>query len=156
MDTKTPKTPKTPNQIRIEWLRNLLAAAEAMEKEEQRKVRERQQKAWNELEADPNSWEWTAEPYTYKTFGSGTEIPGLRISRRVKPHILAKWRAGGHPTFSNDAMDGNWMGMFYYRTDEGILTHKGGGHCVLNDPKLCSNDEWNQMNAGIIPDKFKI
>ena len=44
--------------------------------------------------------------------------------------------------------------MFYFRTEENILTYDGGGYCVLKEPKLCSDEQWESIKNGIIPDKF--
>lgn len=44
--------------------------------------------------------------------------------------------------------------MFYFRTDENILTHDGGGTLVLNDPKLCNDEEWARLASGDVPAKF--
>ena len=42
----------------------------------------------------------------------------------------------------------------YFLTDEGILTHRGGGYCILNDPKLCTDEEYERICQGDIPERF--
>lgn len=56
-------------------------------------------------------------------------------------------------------INGDWAetrrSVGYYRTEDGILTHEGGGWCLLKEPALCSDIEWEAMKSGMIPDKFK-
>lgn len=56
-------------------------------------------------------------------------------------------------------VDGDWRenrhSVGYYRTEDGILTHEGGGWCLLKEPALCSDIEWEALKAGTVPDKFK-
>lgn len=35
----------------------------------------------------------------------------------------------------------------YFRVD-GILTHTGGGHCILTVPQHCSDEEWEELKKG--------
>jgi len=41
----------------------------------------------------------------------------------------------------------------YYRV-HGILLHEGGGYIVLKDKQPCSDEEWEQIKGGHIPEKF--
>jgi hypothetical protein len=137
-------------------LRAALAAQERLEAEQDRENRKAQSAAWQAIIADPESWEWSVRPEKgYRGHGFERTQPGLAIMARVKPALVAQWRAKGFSTFSSDFQEGKWLGMFYYRTDEGILTHSGGGHVILNDPMLCSDEEWARMEAGDIPLKFQ-
>jgi hypothetical protein len=139
----------------VEELREQLKEAEKLERERDAEQRKAQSARWNEIMRDKSSFEWAIKPMTYKTFGSGEVLEGARISRRVKPEILAKWKEKGNSTFSSDLQEENrWFGMFYYRTDENILHHDGGGHYILKTPKLCSDEEWRSILNGIIPEKF--
>ena len=138
---------------RVEELRAALIEAEAVVKQEDEARRKLQQARWAEIIRFPGSWEWSVAPTTYRDFG-GEIFIGARIMRRIKPEILGEWKQGGTATFHSDDMDGQWLGMFYHRTDENILTHIGGGHLILRDPKLCSDSEWSQILAGMIPMKF--
>jgi len=42
----------------------------------------------------------------------------------------------------------------YYRTHEGILDTHGGGYRVLETPCLCSDAQWAELKAGIVPISF--
>jgi len=87
----------------------------------------------------------------------GVEMPALYVLRLFDPVKLAAWEAIYGPALeSNESTRRNYanVGMLYVRTDEGILTHDSGGHCVLRDPMLCSDEEWAQMCRGVIPDKY--
>jgi hypothetical protein len=42
----------------------------------------------------------------------------------------------------------HFSSVTYWRTDEGILTHCGGGHLVLREPVLMSDDEWEDLKKG--------
>ena len=44
------------------------------------------------------------------------------------------------------------LSVKYYRK-HGLLMHDGGGHCVLNDEELCSDQDWEDLKNGIL-DKF--
>jgi hypothetical protein len=39
------------------------------------------------------------------------------------------------------------LSVTYYRK-HGILLHESGGHLVLNDEQLCSDEEWNDLKNG--------
>ncbi len=131
-----------------------LKAAKEAETKMDRASRKAQSDRWNELIAVPENWEWQVVATTYRTF-RGETMHGARVLRRMNPEVLREWQNGGFPTFSCEDQKGSWEGMFYYRTDEGILTHDGGGLCVLRDPKLCSDAEWEAILAGDIAEKFK-
>jgi len=116
---------------------------------ESKKLREREEKEralqeaeWETLVKNPKNWEWQVYEATHSW--SGTK--GLRVEKRIKPRVIKKY-----PSYHEYK---EWRGMLYYRTDENILTHTGGGVCILKDPKLCSDEEWEQIKSGSIPEKF--
>lgn len=139
----------------IEQLEAELAAALQSKQNAERAQREAQQTAWAALVADKDSWEWRATPQRRQGFADDPQTNGLRVEARVKPAVLEAWRAGGLPTASSDLQEGRWLGAFYYRTDEGILTHKGGGHMILRDPVLCSDEQWTALEQGDVPRKWQ-
>lgn len=57
------------------------------------------------------------------------------------------------------SINGRWderlNSVLYYRDEDNILTHKGGGYILLKDPKLCSDEEWEAIKKGDIPEKFE-
>jgi len=139
----------------IEQLETELQAAIAAKRDAERNQREAQTAAWRALSSDPASWEWHAKPEERQGFMGDPWTSGLRISARIKPALLEEWRKGGLPLTSTDAQEGRWLGMFYWRTDGGILTHSGGGHRVLNDPVLCSDEQWEALKRGEVPVKWQ-
>jgi len=111
-------------------------------KEMEEKERRRKEAEWKELIKNPKNWEWR----TYEATHSWSGTKGLRVEKRIKPRLIRKY-----PDYQEYKQ---WRGMLYYRTDEGILARVGGGIQVLRDPKLCSDEEWEQMEKGNIPEKF--
>lgn len=139
----------------VEELREQLKEAERLRDERDRESRKAQMTRWNEIMKDKANFEWKVVLSTYKEFNSSERLNGVEVYRRVRPEIITEWRKGGHSTFSSDFQEPErWFGMFYYRTDENILTQTGGGHHVLKTPKLCSDEQWESICNGIIPDKF--
>lgn len=111
--------------------------------------RKAQSDAWAAIVEQANSWEWHSTP--------SKDRLACRVEKRVRPSLVAGWWTGGRGTYSSDYQEeGRWFGMWYYRTEEGILTSGGGGHCVLNDPMLCNDVEWEEILAGNVPAKFKV
>lgn len=55
------------------------------------------------------------------------------------------------------SVDGGWEktrhSVDYFRI-EGLLLHDHGGWILLKDRQLCSDEEWNQIKNGNIPEKF--
>lgn len=138
----------------IQALRKQLAAAEQAMAAADRTARKAQSEAWEAITSNPDSWEWLITYDAYHAF-MGETFQGARVSKRIYPHLLAAWLKNGPSTFSSDFQEeGRWFGMFYYRTDEGILTYEGGGYRVLRTPKLCNDDEWQAILDGNIPAKF--
>ena len=123
-----------------------------------KKLEEKQRlDAWRTMIANPESHEWSVVLKEFVPFMApeGTSpIPCVIVQKRLKPEVIAQFSAvyGSHPV---DEQMTRWHGMRYHRTAENILHHDSGGWCVLNDPMLCSDDEWNQIVAGNIPDKYK-
>lgn len=140
---------KTTTELRAE-----LAQAEEAERKAEAAQRKAQSEAWNAMTANPDNWEWRAIAQTYRTFGN-VQLQGYSIAKRVKTEVLDAWKAKGFGTFSSDYENGRFLGMFYYRTSEGILTNEGGGHCVLNVPMLCNDEEWAAIGRGEIPLKYR-
>lgn len=138
----------------IEQLQAELDAALAAKRTAEDQQRRTQTEAWRLLANDPASWEWRAAPQRRQGFASDPETKGLRIEARIKPAVLEAWRAGGLPQTSNDFQEGRWLGAFYCRTDEGILTQKGGGHLILRDPVLCSDEQWAALEQANVPQKW--
>ena len=125
----------------------LLKLQEEIERED-KENRARQSKKWKKIVSKKENWEWKVWDIE-----DGKKI---KVAKRVIPNLVKEWEKDGFSTFSNDFQDaGQWQGMFYYRTDEGILTSDSGGYCVLQIPKLCSDEEWEKMRKGGIPEKFK-
>ncbi len=142
---------KTSTQLALE-----LAEAKAREEQEDRESRKAQSEAWQVLRDNPDNWEWECKVIREQVWPKDEWFDGVRVSRRMKPEVLAEWRKGGFPTFSDDYQrPDQWFGMVYKRTAENILTHTGGGHLVLNDPMLCNDDEWAAILAGNIPLKYR-
>jgi len=139
----------------IAELRQLLAEAEAAEAQEKEQLRTKQRKDWDLILENPNSFEWKVKAARRYRFGKGY-IEGIEVSLRIKPEILEAWKKNGLPDFDGPfQQEDRWYETFYIRTDENILTNEGGGHHILHIPKLCSDEEWNEMLEGRIPNKFK-
>lgn len=140
----------------VRELQQQLDEAKKLERAEDDKRRKAQSERWHEIMSNKNNFEWKVEPSVqYRHFIQPEKVSGLRVSKRVKPEIIAEWAKGGFSLFSSDFQEpGRWFGMFYFRTEENILTHDGGGSRVLKDPKLCSDEQWESIKNGIIPDKF--
>lgn len=145
-----PSMNKTTEQLRAE-----LAAAEAADRKQDDERRKAQSIAWEQITNNPDAWEWSVQPVEDKEWITKVVRHGARVSKRLKPEILAEWKKGGFSTFSANMQDGCWHGMFYYRTEENILTRRGGGTLVLNDPMLCNDEEWAAIVAGNIPLKYR-
>lgn len=127
-------------------IREQIAELERLEREQDREQRAKQSKAWEELANEPSNWEWRCTLSEDKI--------RCRVEKRIKPDVLAAWKVNGHSTFSSDFQRGDWLGMYYTRTEENILTKEGGGYCVLRDPMLCSDKEWQALCVGDIPAKY--
>jgi len=57
------------------------------------------------------------------------------------------------------SINGDWKeslhSVFYYRTEEGILTSSGGGYIILKrEPIPITTTEWNEMKSGNIPKRL--
>lgn len=143
----------------IEELKLELAELERIEREASEQQAKDRQASWLAITNDRNSWEWLIKPGTSLRgwgIGNTNEVSGIRINCRVKPDVVGQWmKSNGNRNLPNDR-DANWQGMFYYRTDENILTYEGGGtHVLTSVPKLCTDEEWAQLIVGNIPEKFR-
>lgn len=126
--------------------------------EQEQEAREQAKEIWQQIVSNQDNFEWTATAVGFvkpNIFTRYAGRPSVFISKRLKPHVLEAWRERPvRISLSNDYMDGRWQGMKYVLTDEGILTHEGGGTLVLDDPKLCSDVEWQELCSGRVPAKF--
>lgn len=56
-------------------------------------------------------------------------------------------------------INGSWEELrrscTYYRNEYGVLSHTGGGWILLQDGIPCSDEEWEAIKSGDIPEKFK-
>ena len=127
---------------------------EKLAREEDCARRKEQSAAWKALAAKRENWEWRIEEQVRQSFDRET-LEGLLVSKRLREEVLAGWKKNGPATLMGDGEDGKWQRMFYYRTEEGILYHEGGGYLVLKDVQLCSDEQWAELTAGRIPDKFR-
>ena len=139
-------------------LQQQIAELEKQQNDLDRKSREAQSEAWKVIHGNKDNYEWRVEVKEDLDWCNG-EIKkithGVKVEQRIKPEVLAEWKKGGFSTFSSDLQkEDRWFGMFYYRTDENILYHKGGGYSILNDVKLCNDEEWALIVANKIPSKF--
>lgn len=138
---------------KIKELQEEIKKLQAQEAEIAKERDDQRKEAWKAIQ---NQREWSVIPHSRMPFMYIQEgdkpLEGAIIQRRVKEELYAAFKA----EWGKTSDDNRWEGMFYYRTDEGILHHGGGGLYVLKTPKLCSDEEWAAIMAGNIPDKFKI
>ena len=106
---------------------------------------------FNALRKEPSSYEWMCYPQKHIDWMTKIEHDAVRVTRRFRPEVIDEFEAS-HGSLGYGTRD--WVGMIYLRTDEGILTHSGGGTMVLNDPMLCSDREWEQLKMGEIAMKY--
>jgi hypothetical protein len=140
---------------KAEELREELTRLESEERNADEQRRASQSATWKVIFDNKDNWEWQVHETDYHMFDRET-VKGVRVARRIKPALIEEWAKGGVARFSSGYEEKDrWFRMFYYRTDENILTSDGGGHCVLNVPKLCSDTEWEQIVSGIIPEKYR-
>lgn len=140
----------------VEELKAKLRLAEQVEKDNERATYKQLQAEWKKITDDKNNWLWSAEPTDMDDYILNKRLKGVRLSCIVKPEVVQKWadEHGGSMPPANREL--HWNGMMYYRTPENILTHSGGGSHVLDsEPKLCSDEQWAELCAGRVPDKFR-
>lgn len=141
----------------VRELEEMLEQARLEEEVRDSERRQEQSRLWAAMYADPDSWEWESFPQRRKAFfRRELDLDETRVVRKLKASRLEQWKLGGPGMFSSNWEDGKARGMFYYRTDEGILTGSGGGYHVLDIPRLCSDAEWAEILAGRIPMKFRL
>lgn len=139
---------KNPNSVEA------LEAALATAREEREKERVRQRAQVNEevmmLITNSDNFEWRVTPTSYTHPRSGRIYDALRVERRIKSALVSDFIRKNDITYYLD-----WHGMVYYRTDENILyrAELGGTH-VLEVPRLCRDDEWEDIREGKIHLKF--
>lgn len=138
---------------RIAQLEAELAQLKEQEQRAVREYRTAMAEAWNEfIKSDP--WTYASETTTYSDFFSKDKFLAVRVTRWITPALLDEFMSGW-PNMVADEGSVRPHGMTYYRTDEGILMHGGGGTHILKSPKLCSDIEWSEFLSGRVPDKFK-
>ena len=137
-------------------LQDALRALDEAEKAESKAKDKVRLNAWNAMVKHPDSSEWSVveRPWTPFMAPEGTApIPSVLVQKRLKPERAAKFVEVFGPIVDEQLVQ--WRGMRYHRTSENILTHDSGGWCILNDPMLCSDQEWAQIVEGDIPAKYK-
>ncbi len=130
------------------------ALAEARRQREKERARQRVE-AHNEvimLITNSDNFEWRVTPTSYTHPRSSRIYDALKVERRIKPALVSDFLRKNDVTYYF-----NWHGMVYYRTDEHILYHAGfGGTHVLEVPRLCRDDEWEDIRNGEIHHKFHL
>lgn len=128
-----------------------------LQDKERAELRKRKWAEWRDLVSCPDNWIWES---------AGTEIvkadpftryagrPCVRLTKRLRPDVLADWKQGETGGLSEPFMDGNPLGCRFVLTDEDILTQEGGGYIILNTPRLCNAQEWEAICSGRPPAKF--
>lgn len=141
---------------RIKQLQDEIKGLEEQARKEREDKRKQDEKDWRELIKNKAVWEYSVKAEVRRPFMCEDEPikNGVRVHRRVLPSIIETF-AQTHPEYRPDErFYVNWNGMFYYRTDENILYHEGGGTYVLNDVTICSDAEWEQILDGMIPERL--
>lgn len=120
------------------------------------------ERAKNEAESKRRTAAFNALPYEYNvkphcfvlgttfsdisrffpSYPRGDTVEGVRVMRRKQ--ISEEFKGQDNP----------WCGMTYFRTEEGVLCHEGGGIYVLRDALLTTDAEWEAIKRGQIPEKF--
>lgn len=136
---------------KIKELKLQLEAAEREMKVAYEKEQKIQAEIWKNIISDPESYDWDITPDEMHDYRSNVILHGVSVKRKIKDKIFRSWKSNGYSTLypSNEN-----LGMFYYRTNENILTFCGGGVWVLNTPMLCSDEEWKNILEGNIPRKY--
>lgn len=126
--------------------------------EQEREDREHADELWQQILDNPDNFEWRAAEVSILKENLLTRYanrPYVFLQKRLRPSMLHTWREWvAHVSVTKRYMDGQWRGMMYVLTDEGILTHKGAGTQLLDTPTLCSEDEWEELCEGRVPAKF--
>ena len=137
-------------QAEIDRLRDLQDKARA-------ELRKRKLAEWRDLTSYPENWIWESagsEIVKADNFTRYVGRPCVYLTKRLRPDMLADWKEGGTGGLSEPFMDGNPLGCRFILTDEGILTHEGGGYIILDTPRLCNAQEWEAICSGRPPAKF--
>ena len=101
------------------------------------------------IEKEKENWEYRAFPKKEEIWEKGL-IEGLRVETRLKPAVIKKLKEVGIQLAAE-----YWQGMFYYRTDENIICQgDGGGELILIIQKICSDEEWDRIAKGDIPERL--
>lgn len=139
----------------IQELEAQLKALRAREAEEAEAIRAKQNASFAAL-----PWEWQVEKHCF-VIGStfchiGHLFPSLPSGATVEGVSVRRRKLGYNTAVHGQQLHSDkWGGMCYLRTEEGILYHKSGGAHVLFDPLLISEEEWDALKQGNIPDRFK-
>ena len=137
-------------QAEIDRLRDLQDKARG-------ELRKRKLAEWRDLTSEPENWVWESagsEIVKADPFTRYAGRPCVYLTKRLRPDMLADWKQGGTGGLSEPFMDGAPLGCRFILTDEGILTHEGGGYIILNTPRLCNVQEWEAICGGRPPAKF--
>ena len=92
-----------------------------------------------------------------KTTSWSTEIPVGAKYVVIQQTLLNKAEFDAHCAYYGSLMsppNDSVSSVRYFRTEEKILTHDGGGHLLLKDVQTCSDEEWEAVKSGQIPEKF--
>lgn len=77
---------------------------------------------------------------------------------RLVDHLLNEQEKNDHMALFG-SISGDWKAsrgsVGYYRNEYGVLDHDGGGWILMRDGIPCSDEEWEEIKQGRIPDKFK-
>jgi hypothetical protein len=135
---------------KIEELREELRRLEALEEESRQLKSIERNKRWNEAVRDSSNYTYRVAKHTRRLWCEEEPTEGCFIERKMKPSIVKKL------DLKDILRSEEWAGLFYYRTEENILMYSGGGTHVLKVPRLCNDEEWEKMQQGDIPEKFKL
>lgn len=126
--------------------------------EQERKDREHADELWQQILDNPGNFEWRAAEVDVLKANLPTRYanrPHVLLQKRLRPSMWHTWREWvAHVSVTKRYMDGQWRGMLCALTDEGILTHEGGGTQLLNTPTPCNWREWDELCEGRVPAKF--
>ncbi len=144
-----------PPKSRVEQLQEEL---DRLREEERSAAEEKLKQQCKLFDALPWEWRVTGVPlviggtwcqvaHLFPSLPKGAVVDAVRVDRR---------KSGYDPEVHGTRQDAErWDGMTYLRTEEGILYHEGGGTYVLCTPLLITQDQWDALRRGDIPEKFK-
>jgi len=100
--------------------------------------------------------------YTYEVQANTIRRPAVHASAGVEALKLSRICSAStalmiekfNADYPQHAITPECQSMTYYRTREGILNSHGGGYYILETPCLCSDAQWEDLKAGIVPISF--